>query len=59
MARVHPSIAGTIVCIAPCRDSCDVDRGVDVMEREVLASTASLGLVTSPMTRCPDLAWRC
>ena len=45
--------------IAPCRDMYDMDRGVDVMEREALASTASLGLVTSLMTRCPDLAWRC
>ena len=45
-----------LFCIVPCRDMYDMDRGVDVMEREALASTASLGLVTSPMTRCPDLA---
>ena len=34
----------------------DMDRGDYVMEREALALTASLGLGTSPMMRCPDLA---
>ena len=50
MARVRPSIGGTLVCIVPCRDMCDMDRGV-------ASSTVSRGLGTSPMTRFPDLAW--
>ena len=58
MARVRPSIGGTLVCIVPCRDMCDMDRGVDVMEREALAYRGSHGIGTSPMTRFPDLAWK-
>ena len=40
MDTVRPSIGGTLVCIASCRDTCDMDRGANVMEREVLAFIA-------------------